>query len=331
MLKSVRTFASPETAGDTRPVLDRALEGPAFSMDPLACAAGAQTLRKLRKQPEQMPFAGPLGPELLFRLSLAAVCHQINWDFLSERLRQAFRAEHVDARTLSTLTATDVDRWLAGYHRPERVKSKRRAALLRDVGTLILTDFQGKAELLLEGLASRLYGPDGLLHRMDRFQAFREDPLRKKTNVFVHEIVRDGIAKFEDSTRIAPAIDYHIMRLYLRSGRVFPLHNETLELLKRDCSPRPRLVKLLREAVSEALSLTSMYAGMSIPEVNALEWQIGREVCDRGNPHCTDGNSSLADRLGMTDGRCLFSGFCRAFADEDWRNLREPDLKKSFY
>jgi hypothetical protein len=90
-------------------------------------------------------------------------------------------------------------------------------------------------------------------------------------------------------------------------------------------------VKLLRQAVSEALSLTAMYARMNIPEVNSLEWQIAREVCDRAHPHCTAGNTSLAERFGLESDRCPLTSFCRAFADKEWRRLREPDLKKSFY
>jgi hypothetical protein len=255
----------------------------------------------------------------------------MNWDFLSERLSPLFDAKGRDARVLSTTTAREVDAWLAGYHRPERIKPKERAALLRDVGATIVREFKGNAVSLLKGAGRRLHGHDGFMERLDRFQAFREDPLRKKSSVLVHEIVRDGIANFEDSSQIAPAIDYHIMRLYLRSGRVVPLHPETLDLLKKDSAPRPRLVKLLREVVSEAVSLTAFYAAMSIPEVNSLEWQIGRDVCDRGRPNCSGGNFSIAARFGLASDGCPYAGFCRAFADKEWRMLREPDLKKSFY
>jgi hypothetical protein len=255
----------------------------------------------------------------------------MNWDFLSERLSPLFDAKGRDARVLSTTTAREVNAWLAGYHRPERIKPKERAALLRDVGATIVREFEGKTENLLKGSGRRLHGLDGFMERLDCFQAFREDPLRKKSNVLVHEIVRDGIANFDDASQIAPAIDYHIMRLYLRSGRVVPIHPETLDLLKKDSAPRPRLVKLLREVVSEAVSLTAFYAAMSIPEVNSLEWQIGRDVCDRIRPNCSGGNVSIAARFGLTSDDCPYVGFCRAFADKEWRQLREPDLKKSFY
>jgi hypothetical protein len=330
-LNSARIYGNPDVGSSARPLLDRALAGRAFSIDALACAAGAQILRTLRPDDGQERLTRPLGSELLFRTALSAICHQINWDFLSERLSPLFDARGLDARGLSTTTARDVGGWLAGYHRPERTRVKERAALLRDVGATIIREFGGKAENLLEGSGRRLHGSDGFMARLDRFQAFRDDPLRKKSNVLVHEIVRDRIANFDDSTQIAPAIDYHIMRLYLRSGRVLPLHRETLDLLKKDSAPRPRLVKLLREAVSEAVSLTALYAGMSIPQVNSLEWQIGRSVCDRGRPNCSEGNVSIAARLGLASDGCPYAGFCRAFADKEWRLLREPNLMKSFY
>ena len=147
----------------------------------------------------------------------------------------------------------------------------------------------------------------------------------------MHEIVRDRVATFLDQNKIAPAIDYHIMRLYLRSGRVVPLHRETMELLKHDSAPRPRLVRLLREAVAEALSLTALYGQMSVPEVNGLEWQIGRDICDRTKPRCTDVEAAVQTRLGLTSALCPYAAACRAYGDLEWRALKEPDLKKSFY
>jgi hypothetical protein len=329
--KPARTHDELDRLGPERPILDRALGGPAFSIDPLACVAAAQTLTKLRPESEQVQTRNLLSVELMFRLALAAICHQINWDFLSERLRLVARTNGLSTDKLKSVTARDIEKWLEGYHRPERTRPKERAALLRDVGLTIQQHFQGKPENLLKGSGRRLHGPDGFLERMDRFRAFREDPLRKKTNVLVHEIVRDRIANFDDSAQIAPAVDYHIMRLYLRTGRVFPLHRVTVDVLKQDSSPRPRLVKLLRKAVSDALSLTAMYANMTVPEVNSLEWQIGREICDRARPNCTGENLTLAERFGIVGDGCPFNSSCRAFSDTEWRKLREPDLRKSFY
>jgi hypothetical protein len=234
-----------------------------------------------------------------------------------------------DPVALSSVTAHHVAAWLAGYSRPDRVRAKERAAFLRDVGKVIVDRYSRDAELLLKRAEGRLHGPGGLLSRLDEFIAFRADPLRKKSNVLAHDIIRDRIATFSDEDKIAPAIDYHIMRLYLRSGRVVPIHNATLGLLKHESTPRPRLVRLMREAVSEALSLTALYSAMSIPEVNEIEWEIGRSICDRTNPKCDDptaGTQFAGRSLG-----CPYQSFCVAFSNTEWRTLKEPGLRKSFY
>jgi hypothetical protein len=167
-LRSARIYGSPDARRSARPLLDRALAGRAFSVDALACRAGAQILRTLRLDVGQRQVRRPLGSELLFRIALSAICHQINWDFLSERLTPLFDARGLDARDLSTATARDVGGWLAGYHRSERIRAKERAALLRDVGATIVREFGGKAENLLRGSGRRLHGLDGFMERLDR-------------------------------------------------------------------------------------------------------------------------------------------------------------------
>jgi hypothetical protein len=314
-----------------RPDLDRALAGSGFIIDQIACASAAQALRRLHVQTDSFVSRRSTSSELLYRLCVSAICHQINWDFLSDRLARAFDQTSVDAHALSSVTARDLQTWLDGYSRPERIRSKERAATLRDIGKVILECYEGDPTGLIRDSKGRLYGPDGFMAHLDRFDAFREDPLRKKSNVLIHEIVRDGVARFCDEAKIAPAIDYHIIRLYLRSGRVVPIHKATLEILKRDSVPRPRLVKLLREAVSEAVSTTSLYAKMSIPQVNGLEWQVGREICDRTKPNCTNVSHQIREIIGSDSECCPNIGFCSAYTDPEWLKLREPELKKSFY
>jgi hypothetical protein len=319
------------TAGSRRGHLDRALAGPAFRVDAMACASAAQILRGLDLAGRAPDSDRPRSSELLLRLSVAAVCHQINWDFVSSRLALAFDEFQGDPRFLSSVTARHVAAWLAGYRRAERIRARERAAFLRDVGKIVVGRYSGDAELLLIESKGRLHGPGGLLARLDDFSAFSKDPLRKKSNVFAHEVIRDRLGQFADQDKIAPAVDYHIMRLYLRSGRVVPIHGMTFTLLKTSFAPRPRLVKLMREAVSEALSLTALYAGMSIPEVNELEWEIGRGVCERAKPQCE--SPSAEAPVAFLNGRrgCLYRPFCRAFGNPEWRKLKEPELRKSFY
>ena len=310
--------------------MDRILAGPAFAIDEIACLSAAQVLKQLAAL-KPTPPSTETGSNLLYRLSVSAICHQINWDYLASRLHRAFENSAITASSLSSISARDVDGWLFDYHRPERIRAAERAAMLRNVGDVISKNYFGDTGRVLSDANGKLRGQNGFMSQLDNFFAFREDPLRKKSNVLVHELVRDGMARFEDESEISPAIDYHIMRLYLRTGRVVPLHQVTHDLLKNDSSPRPRLVKLLRESVGEALSLTAFYSALTIPEVNGMEWQIGRDICDRKTPRCLGPlNSDLSSFLTDKD-KCPNTEFCRAFSQPDWRSLREPDLKKRFY
>lgn len=324
-----RTYGKAEllsSKGD----LDRALAGAAFAVNELACVEAALVLKNFKSV--ETDVIGPsTSNNFLYHLCVAAICHQINWDYLSNRLAVIFEASHITAEYLSKVSAREVAGWLEDYNKPERIRAAERASLLRDLGQILVRDYAGDATKILIDSNRKLVGPDGFLLRLDAFASFKEDPLRKKSNVLIHEIVRAGIARFEDEGNIQPAIDYHIIRLYLRTGRVVPLHQATLDLLKEDSSPRPRLVKLIRKSVGEALSLTALYANLSIPYVNGLEWQIGRGICERGTPKCTGPISEALFPFLNEHGVCPNVKFCFAFSDPDWQRLREPDLKKSFY
>ncbi len=298
-----------------------------FDIDEIACRASANIIRSVNRASHQAPEQ----KSILFLLALSAICHQMNWDFLSGRLKAYFSAHAVDAVALSKVTARDIIEILGDYHRPERIRAAERANLLRDLGAEIISRYDNDPEGLIAAAKGHLYGSAGLMTLLDHFEAFREDPLRKKSNVLIHEVVRQKVGRFEDEAQIAPAVDYHIMRLYLRTGRVVPVHAATLMLLQSNSAPRQRLVKLLREGVSEALSLTAFYTGMSVPEVNTFEWQIGRQICDRVHPECQEVKEAVPGTNIGPGQTCPNASFCRAFHDAAWRSLREPDLKKRFY
>jgi hypothetical protein len=317
-----------------RPPLDRVLGSrQAFKIDEMACAAAARIISELRGLGYVPNFAlrRSLSHELLFRISLTAICHQINWDFISSKMGEVFDEIGDDAAFLANVTARQLEQWLAGYHRPDRIKAKERAALLRNVGAVVLRDYSGNTETILLKSKGRLYGEGSISTCLDSFDAFSADPLRKKTNVLIHEIVRDRIARFDDEEDIKPAIDYHIIRLYLRSGRVVPVHQEAFDALKHSTVPPTRFVKLIRQAVSEALSLTAFYARASIPMLNGLEWEIGRDICDRDHPLCNDPAATKAVRWAEEEMGCPYIEFCHAFKNPEWRMVSEPVLRKNFY
>jgi hypothetical protein len=181
---------------------------------------------------------------------------------------------------------------------------------------------------------NHMSGPTGFVAQLDAFEPYRGDPLRKKSYVLVQDLIREGTVVFEDEASLEPAIDYHVMRLYLRTGRVVPVFNVVSEALKGKPVHRPRLVQKLREAVAEALKLTASYAELTVAAVNYVEWQLGRTVCDVRRPGCvrtTRQDGLDPDIARLFEGNCPFQRFCNAKDDPEWRRLREPNLPTTFY
>ena len=317
--------------------VDQLLSHNPFKIDESACHAAALIIRPFQGDQVSGPWVSqPIDTQLLFKLAFISVCHQINWDFLQSRLALHLLARE-DSSLLSLLcsvSAKDVGRWLEGYEKPDRIRAQERAALLRNIGATIRQELNGQPMRLFDESRGFISGEQGFLKQLDRFAAFREDPLRKKSNVLMQELTRERILQFNDEQTIQPAIDYHIMRLYLRTGRVVPTDIVIKNQLRGQPNPRERLVHLLREKVGNALDLTAFYAGLPVSEVNYIEWQIGRSICQVDAPNCVAKAAKplLPENMAsLFVNACPYMEFCLACEDPEWRMLREPELRKSFY
>ena len=316
---------------------DKFLSGNPFSINELACYQASQQISAYHARPTQTSW-GLVCKEtqLVFKLSIVAICHQMNWEFLQSRLAEKLLTQKKDfVQTIANVTSRDITEWFGDYHRPERIRAKERARLLRDVGKTLQEKWDSRVSAILEAGDGRLEGKKGFLQLLDDFVAYREDPLRKKSNVLVHDLVRERIITFTDMEKIKPAIDYHLIRLYLRTGRVTPLYEAVKEQLKGIPRPRPRLVRLLRATVADALRLTAQYSALTIPDVNYIEWQIGRSICHNKNPQCISLESapSLAEDVAILfSSKCPYDNYCWAFSkDREWLHLQEPKYEKSYY
>lgn len=317
--------------------IDEIIKRELFRVDRLACQEAARRLQPSRVGAVlQSRVRGSSAHHITYKAALVGICHQINWDFLNARLgAQLLPVEEKELISfLTSVDARQVAEWLKGYRKPERIRAPERAMLLRDIGAgLRERGWNGVSDLVTVAKGT-IAGIDGFVSQLNIFMAYREDPLRKKSYVLIQELEREGLVSFCDAAEIEPAIDYHIMRLYLRSGRVVPLYPEVASILSDQPRPRPRVVTLLRQAVADALRTTAFYAGLSVPQVNYIEWQIGRAICVRGRPLCVRRSLPIrvdAQVAALIDDRCPYSAFCKAYSDEAWRKLKEPNFVSSLY
>lgn len=271
----------------------------------------------------------PREAQLCFKIFFVSICHQINWDFLQDRLFDFFSADDVEVmlETAENATPTYIERVLFGYHRPERIRAPERAKYLRQTASALRKSFSGEVLRIVQ--AGSVFGQSGLMNELDKIPAFAEDPLRKKSSALAQELARERIATFSDSGDIPPAIDYHLIRLYLRTGRVVATTDTVFNSLKTGVTHRPRLLKLLRSATSRAMASTAQYANLPVHELNYLEWQLGRTRCEKERVNCTGAwPDDLTDSsVRELDDKCPLRHNCHAFNMPMWQQLIEPALQ----
>lgn len=316
--------------------LDSALAGDPFIIDETQCFLLADWLRAFAPADERQRWSDlPRDAQLCFKIFFVAICHQINWDFLQDRLFDFFATSEVEAmlETAENATPAYIERILLGYHRPERIRASERAKYLRQTASAIREKFDSDVARVVQ--AGTVFGNSGLMGQLDKIPAFAEDSLKKKSSALAQELARERIADFSDSADIPPAIDYHLIRLYLRTGRVVATSDAVFNSLRTGVTHRPRLLKLLRSATSRALLSTAQHANLAVHELNYLEWQLGRTRCERERINCTgvwpdELTDSSVKRL---DEKCPLRHNCHAFNMPEWQELIEPALQfgKAYY
>lgn len=280
---------------------------------------------------ERHPLADQPEVAFLVECLAASVCHATNWDRLRGHvIGVAAKDPHnVDPKRLAGLEfeqfiddfgpafADEVDDLPRRHGMFTRV-----AAAFADGG--VLSDVRS-----LTAGPQALAGPAGLYARLDRLEPFRADPQRKKARVFVQQLLRFRLLTPLDPAELRPATEYHLIRLYLRTQRVTHM-NGTWPAAPAGATSDLENITSLRGAVEQAMRYTAEAAGLTIADVNEIEWQVGRSYCERDAPRCSGPfrpdkpvSGTIARARG---GRCPFGEVCDAARDSSLARLIEPQL-----
>ena len=277
--------------------------------------------------------------ELWAETVFVAICHSTNWDKLHAAIESAIasKPQLIEPVHLSSLTAAEFE-YLTGLPRPENSRdSLRRQTMLRDLGReAIQTGFITFLQTF-EPNGAELGGHDGAYAALAKLSAFSADPLQKKSRVLVHQWISAGSLKVPDAERVAPAVDYHLIRLYLRSNRIHPRSSHTLERFRDGKQIGDRELQGMRSAVEEAMHYTAAGAQLSIADLNHYEWQIARSFCVRAAARCNGPRveEKPVDQpiaaLAAKTGGCPLRLVCRGAAETRMRELIEPKSSSDFY
>ncbi|HEK0906692.1 TPA: hypothetical protein SMQ04_001430 [Pseudomonas putida] len=311
-------------------------KGKIFDIDQIACMQHAENIRKFVPDEKIEPWhSSSPAEQLLFKVAFISICHQFNWDFLQNRLYEKLLSSGDSLlATIRNISPTLIKLWLNDYPKKERIRAAERAKLIKNVATTIDINFDGDPNKFYLHLSSCTIGNKKFEEAMSAFEAYKRDPLKKKTNILSHEIITENIFKIKDVQNLEPAIDYHIIRLYLRTGRVIAKDKELFKYFKGTPNPRGYLVSQLRQAVGEALKSTAHYANLNVAQVNFIEWQLGRSTCTNENPRCElPANASISSSISnLFNGCCPYSECCLAFTTlKEFIEFEEPLFFSSHY
>jgi hypothetical protein len=214
---------------------------------------------------------------------------------------------------------------------------RRRVQILRDLGVAGLRwEEAGWLRHLVTDRVT-LGGPTGFYAQLAAASCFADDPLAKKPRVLAHQLARLGLIDMADPRSLAPAIDYHLIRLYLRTGRVRAANFEMTERLRSELPVRLPQITRLRRAVEEAMWYTAEGAELRMDWLNHVEWQLARAFCTREIPRCHQlplerkPLDRVARKVVGPSLRCPLSQRCAAQDEPELADLLEPKLRASYY
>lgn len=281
---------------------------------------------------EMVPFCfDDINTIIACEMICSAICHQMNWDFLRQAVyrKTLEQPDWLEPESLSSISKDETGELLADYNKPERIRADERAAILRQVGNLtkkygnfVNLFFKDSGQLLLEAQ---------IRQNLLECPAFAQDPEEKKLQLLLQKL-----SNYPPLSELAafcrPAVDYHLVRCFLRRGLLSPKTRLSVEfVMSTETKRRESTVGALRQLCGILIQEISDYTGLSINSVNQIEWYIGRSICKEGEPDCYLKGADSGWARGKYE-KCPFSGTCCALNfNHELLHIEEPTYLGTSY
>ncbi len=262
----------------------------------------------------------------------AAICHQMNWDFIRNRIKEKALRDRTywDFSNLKNFSEQGIIDLLKGYPKRERYFPEQRASMLRELSKLSFSKFETLSQVI-KSLKGKKNIEENFLKILHQISVFSEDPEAKKLQVLLHSLFRSKLLNFDEKGIVQPTIDYHLMRLYIRRGNIWHTNSSGLKYLRSNIRRLSTTTSALRAIIADALRNISFYSKQSLVDINGAEWWIGRTLCSRENPDC-EMQTGLGDWLKPHYNNCPYINVCYAkTCDIDLIEVNEPFDISRFY
>jgi hypothetical protein len=265
------------------------------------------------------------------------------WDYLVQASRR--RMEDFGAMRMQTYSAEDLlsllsDDFCADHSPIDRVEE--RLEQLHDCARVLLHHYDGEAMGVYERSAGQLVGEDGLLALLSEFAAYA-DPLQKKSVLLAGMLHEIDVWPMGDAENLKVAMDYHAMRVALRSGMVEVQDAALARDLRNGNAVSDALNQSVRTAVSAACDIVVRESGMSVFAFDKCIWHLGRSCCFYDHaPICGPAHAAeqcfKRDRCSFIRATtyccpnvCVLDGVCRGSRDPAYRSYWETNVYTAHY
>lgn len=292
------TFFPSEGSSQVRAEEPAARPQPTFAVNELQCFSFARQvpiLISMRKKEDAFSLRHLDQLEQVSTLvHMVAICDRLNWDFTLGTLASNLW-EITKGFSVTGVLGLDVKTFrsaFGNYKRPgETIGYSRRLKALHDVSRY--SDVENIPNRLIE--CRHVGGDGGALALLQSAPIYNDDPLLKKANALLHELIRRRLVNFVDPESVQPAIDYHILRLYLRTGRIKICEEAVRQRLMKRQRMRIEMITSLRRVTGEAMRHTAWLARVPLSVLNDVEWAFARKACRRDEVWCAERKCPIAE------------------------------------
>ena len=267
---------------------------------------------------------------IMCEIICASICHKINWDYLRTRVHDKTlkNSEWLLPDNLKTISEDEVYELLCTYEKKERIRADERAKILRQIGAWAKHYLQIK-DVFMDN--DRILDYADVHSNLFKCDVFSSDPQEKKLQLLIQKV--SFINGFEAlSSYYHPAIDYHLIRSYLRRGLIICKTKKAWDYINNaDANRTERTVAAIRMHCSNMINAISLYTHLDISTINLIEWHIGRSVCMQEKADCKLETKS-SDWLKPKFEVCPFYHTCTARCyNQSYLNISEPNYNGTSY
>ncbi|MGM0567051.1 MAG: queuosine salvage family protein [Bacteroidota bacterium] len=283
-----------------------------------------------------------------------AICHQTHhlksqkkqiygWDYLEEGFVRLMLEEpdSLTPKKIKQRSVKEISNWLAesfsdsGNPKDTTLdRLEERAYLLKEMSEFIVDNFGGEYRKMLAETCNKLFnGGKGVYEVFPEMEAFK-DPLQKKTTFLLKLLQDASLFTVQDEENLYPVMDYHMMRMLLRTGAV-DIHDSNLKNKLRNREPLDSDYEI-RAACAEAMKAIGLKSGHGILKMNDFYWTLGRSCCAETtlchDKVCAKSPCTFHEVVDIENHeRCALQSVCRGAEEPDFRRLWQPMVQTHFY